>query len=133
MTNLPYTCVFCHKPGTIDFDETIKLNPVTSKIIMGFKDHIACDHCAKYYRTTRDMTKALYSLATKWLQMQRDGADLPETRNRFCEKATRLIERLDEAAMNFRHVGPAMTPQMVETFADNPCKCSELIRAILTA
>jgi len=133
MIRLPYTCLFCKRPGTIDFDETLRLNPVVEKILMGFKDHIACDHCAKYYRTTRDMTNALYSLATKWLQMQRDGADLPETRNQFRKKATRLIGRLDEAVMNFRRVGPAMTPQMVETLADNPCKCSELIRAILTA
>ena len=133
MTQIPYTCKFCHKPGMIDFDETIQLNPLTSKIIMGFKDNIACDHCARYYRTTRDATHALYSLATRWQQMQHDGADVPETRTRFKKKATRLIGRLDEAVMDFRHVGSAMTPQMVETFANNPGKCSDLIRAVLTA
>jgi hypothetical protein len=133
MTQIPYNCTFCHKAGTFNFDETIKFNPILDKIIMSFKDHIACDHCARYYRTTRDVTHALYSLATKWQQMQKDCADVPETRNRFRKKATGLLGRMDGAVMDFRHVGSAVTPQMVETFADNPGKCSDLIRAVLTS
>lgn len=133
MIQIPYTCAFCHKPGSVEFDETLKLNPITASIIMGFKDHIACDHCARYYRSTRDTTHSLYLLAERWRRIQQDGSDLPETRNRFRKIATRLIARLDNAVMDFRHVGPAATPQMIEAFADNPGKCRELIQTILSA
>jgi len=125
---LQYFCKFCRKPGEVEYDDS---NPLSEEQVATWLKFVACDSCAVYYRTTRDMTRRLYAVCNDWFGVINTPHDDLDARNAVRNKLNKILTRLADAAAKFKHVQAPETASHVETLVDNPRKAGIVLHQLL--
>jgi hypothetical protein len=124
---LRYECVFCRKPGEVEYDDS---NPLSEDQVAFWLKHVACDPCAVYHRTTRDSIRAIHGICNKWAAVKDSSTDCLELRAKVRKQLAMWLNKLAVAVANFRHGANQFDPRHVETIIDEPTRMSGVIREL---
>lgn len=125
---LQYFCVFCNKPGEVEYDDT---NPLREEQVALWLKHVACNPCATYHRASRDSIRAIGHICCKWAAAKSGPHDDLDARLKIRKQLAMWLNRLGIAAANFKHAPNRFEPAQVETLIDEPQKMSAAIRTVI--
>ena len=125
---LRYDCFFCRKPGEVEYDDA---NPLNEERVAFWLQHVACDPCAIYHRTTRDSIRVIHDVCNKWAALKGSPHDDLDTRDKTRKKLAIWLNKLAVAVANFRHTANQFDPAHVELIIDEPTKMSGVVREIV--
>jgi hypothetical protein len=124
---LQYFCIFCNKPGEVEYDDT---NPLREEQVAFWLKHVACDPCAIYHRASRDSIRAIGQICGSWAAIKGTKFDDLESRDKTRKKLALWLNKLGVVAANFKHAPNRFEPVQVETLIDEPQKMSGAIRSL---
>lgn len=116
MKTIEYKCKFCKKPGTVEYDDTIRSD--VSKWI----PYLACSPCASYHqkritieRKIEEVCLTVNELQSSWNeQKKKDGLE------RCRQKLSAYTRDYANLVCKFLHKTVLWEPDFVEQLVDNP-------------
>jgi hypothetical protein len=128
---LHYNCVFCKKPGTVEYDPS---NPLTEAQVAAWLKCVACDPCATYTRSSRDLTHYIYQAANNWSALLNSTSAMPpDARESARTRFQRLLMKLCAAREKFKSIAGIYQSQFSDDLIDEPQQASRVINRILAA
>ena len=129
MPKIQYNCCFCSKPGEVEYDEPEGVDKSQlGKLASLMPSKIACDRCARYERTRRDLGRHLLAAAVRLSGFSIEDRETLKARLR--PKLERVLQKLCKAYERRFSLAPFYEPQMVEQILEVPESTDVLLRQI---
>jgi hypothetical protein len=122
---LQYHCKFCQREGVVQYED----NGVLSQDQVDYwLKHVACDRCAIYERSRRDLIHALYSVCGWWISVRDGGAEIKQ---RAHQRFENIIRKLCQAVEIFKCKDNIFDSTMVDDLIEKPNQANKVITRII--
>ena len=128
-SSFDYHCKFCGKPGTVEYDEP----PPGMFNVEKYKQYIACDSCADYERSRRDLAELICRLATVLIQCRQSLVTDEAKEKGVRERLIVATKRFAKVVCDFCHRPFSWEPDIVDSIMQQPANAGTILNGYIRA